>query len=1033
MTRFQSFRLDTANLCLWNGGARASLTPKAFDVLRYLVEHAGRLVTPDEILEAIWPETYVNPEGLRRYIQEIRRVLGDRPDRPEFIETLPKRGYQFVAPVIEEVIAGTLDLPSESAKTIVGREPALIELNRCLSRALLGQRQIVFVTGEPGIGKTALIDEFQRQAAAKVVDLGIARGQCVEGYGSQEAYYPVLEALGGLCRGSKKECLVQTLAVHAPTWLVQFPALVRREHREMLQREILGATRERMLREISEVMEAITSKNPLLLVFEDLHWADHSTVDFISALARRRSPAKLMLIGTYRPVDVIVSEHPLHALKQDLSVHHLCREIALEPLGEAEVAEYLAAESSGASLPEGLASLLYRQSEGNPLFMVTALDDMTERGLISRNKECWQLEGALKGIDLEVPKSLQQMIEAQIDRLSTEEKRVLEVASLESVGRSRFAVVSRAPVVGLEPEVFENVCETLSRRHCIVRSAGSEEFPDGTVSACYEFVHVLYRQVCYRRIARGRKAQLHRRLGEWVEAHLEPLNEAAWLAGHFEQGGDWLRAIKYLQLAADTAGRRFEPRQAAEILEHALELVKKLPETERTVSEIEILQKVATTYLALGDGMRAIQTFEVLAARADRDGLIDVELRALLDMAFPLSWSSSQRSLEVLERALRLSARQEDPFLRARTRARCFALRLWQGWNPQDAEEFHHAFAEILKADDRRILALCLPDRGFISWLSSDYAEARRSFLESRVLQFETLEENPYLSSPDIFGQHLVLPLNLLFLGEWGEALREFKDIIAKLDKNALYNWGQEVHLNRAWLHLLAMDFAGVLAICDSVLPLVRDPALRPAPDHPPPIPTAFRNRLILTGSAETALGNYESALLHLLAARADMDRLPIIFNWFWRIRLESALIELWLAKGELAQARTQAESFLKTALATAEHTWQALAWEVNARVAMAEVDLTKAQDCIANGLSAMEGFEVPLAAWRVHATAAELYRRMKSRKLAESQLALSRKTIMKLANSLPAEEPLRHIFLSAPKIRKILGEGETLGSSYVP
>ena len=180
-------------------------------------------------------------------------------------------------------------------------------------------------------------------------------------------------------------------------------------------------------------------------------------------------------------------------------------------------------------------------------------------------------------------------------------------------------------------------------------------------------------------------------------------------------------------------------------------------------------------------------------------------------------------------------------------------------------------------------------------------------------------------------------------------------------------------------------------------------------------------------------MGNYESALEHLLAARADMDRLPIIFNWFWRIRLESALIELWLAKGELAQARTQAESFLKTALATAEHTWQALAWEVNARVAIAELDLTKAQDCIANGLSAMEGFEVPLAAWRVHATAAELYRRMKSRKLAESQLALSRKTIMKLANSLPAEEPLRHIFLSAPKIRKILGEGETLGSSYVP
>jgi predicted ATPase len=300
----------------------------------------------------------------------------------------------------------------------------------------------------------------------------------------------------------------------------------------------------------------------------------------------------LMVIGTYRPVDVIVSEHPLNALKQDLSVHQLCREIALEPLGEAEVAEYLAVESSGASLPDGLASLLYRHSDGNPLFMVSALDDMTERGLISRNEGSWELRVALKGIDLEVPRSLQQMIEVHIERLSAEEQRVLEIASLESVGRYRFGVVTRAAAIDLAPEVFERVCETLSRRHRIVRSAGVHKLADGTLTACYEFVHVLYREVCYRRMAAGRRAQLHRRLGEWAEAHLERVNEAAWLAAHFEQGGDWLRAIKYLQLAADTAGRRFEPRRAVEILEHALELVKNLPEGERTVSEIDILEKL---------------------------------------------------------------------------------------------------------------------------------------------------------------------------------------------------------------------------------------------------------------------------------------------------------------------------------------------------------------------------------------------------------------------------------------------------------
>jgi tetratricopeptide (TPR) repeat protein len=289
----------------------------------------------------------------------------------------------------------------------------------------------------------------------------------------------------------------------------------------------------------------------------------------------------------------------------------------------------------------------------------------------------------------------------------------------------------------------------------------------------------------------------------------------------------------------------------------------------------------------------------------------------------------------------------------------------------------------------------------------------------------ETVEENPYLSALYLRGQCIVLPKNLLFLGEWGEALREINEITAMLDKNADYVWAQVVHLNRAWLHLHAMDFGGALAICKSALPLVRHPELRPTPDFPTPRPV-IRLCLLLTGSAETALGNYEGALEHLLLERSDMDQPAIFWAWYGRIQLESALTELWLAKGDLAQARQRAERFLEIALATAEHTWQALAWEVNARVAMAELDLTRAHDCIANGFTAMEGFEVPLAAWRVHATAFELYRNSGDRDLAKRQLALSRATIMRLANSMSAEEPLRQKFLSSPLIRKILGGGET-------
>ena len=193
MKRFHDFRLDITNQCLWRGEERLSLAPKAFDLLRYLVEHANRLVTQEEILEALWTDTFVNPEVVKKYILGIRKVLGDRHDRPEFIRTFPKRGYQFVAPVVDEKPAITVKR-GEAGKPLIDRRAARARLESCLEHAAKGERQIVFVTGEPGIGKTTLVDQLV-QYAAQLPDLWIARGQCVEGFGGQEAYYPILTAL----------------------------------------------------------------------------------------------------------------------------------------------------------------------------------------------------------------------------------------------------------------------------------------------------------------------------------------------------------------------------------------------------------------------------------------------------------------------------------------------------------------------------------------------------------------------------------------------------------------------------------------------------------------------------------------------------------------------------------------------------------------------------------------------------------------------------------------------------------------------
>src|SRR5260370_39095616 len=150
---FQQFRLDTVTHCLSRAEERVRLTPRAFDVLRYLVEHAERLVTQNEILEALWPKTYVNPEVIKQYIRGIRKALGDDPEKPTYIENFSRRGYQFIAPVSDESAASS---PSFSSKGIFGRKTALAELGACLASALRGQRQLVFVTGESGSGKTPL-------------------------------------------------------------------------------------------------------------------------------------------------------------------------------------------------------------------------------------------------------------------------------------------------------------------------------------------------------------------------------------------------------------------------------------------------------------------------------------------------------------------------------------------------------------------------------------------------------------------------------------------------------------------------------------------------------------------------------------------------------------------------------------------------------------------------------------------------------------------------------------------------------------
>jgi DNA-binding winged helix-turn-helix (wHTH) protein/predicted ATPase len=670
---FDTYRLDPRNACVWYGQEALRLTAKAFTVLHYLIQHAGQLVTKEALFQAIWPDTAVSDAALTICIGEIRKALGDSAQAPRFIATVHRRGYRFIAPVRRERLAGASGLPWADfdcappsvlpAMLMVGREAELACLDGLLAQARRGARQVVLVAGEAGIGKTTVVDAFLARAA-RATPLTVAWGQCIPHYGAGEAYLPVLDALGRVCQAPGQERLRTLLGQYAPTWLVQMPALLKAGEMEVLQRQVAGATRERMLREITETLEAMAVAQPLVLVLEDLHWSDHATLDLITWLARRREPAPLLLLGTYRPIDVITHGHPLKVVKQDLALHRQCVEVRLEGLSETAVATYLSARFPGRPLPPGLASMLYQRTEGQPLFLTQVVDTWVQHGWVAEVEGQWTLQVPLTDLETGVPESVRQMILRQFDECSAEEQRVLEAASVVGVACATAAVAA-----GLEApmEHVEGQCEALVRRSQFLQTQGVEEWPDGTIGGRYAFLHALYQQVVYEQLPVGRRLELHRRIGRRLEAGYtgQTSAQAAALAVHFDCGREAGRAAQYMQQAAATALSRYAYQEALAHLRRALALVATLPETPaRAQQELDLR-------LALGPALIATQgttapeveqTYaraRVLCAQVDETPQLLPTLQGLC--RFYRARGALATSRELAEQLYRLAQRETAP------------------------------------------------------------------------------------------------------------------------------------------------------------------------------------------------------------------------------------------------------------------------------------------------------------------------------------------------------------------------------------
>lgn len=736
---FDQFELDEANAWLLRNGKAVSLAPTPFSLLCALARQPGTLLTKDALLDTVWGHQFVSESVLKTAISDLRTALGDNPREPRFIETVSRRGYRFIAvpaaaspapPLNATPAAAGLRLPP----SFIGRADAFSQLHQAWDQACSGQRAVVWVAGEPGIGKTTLIEHF----VASLGGIVCARGQCVEHYGVGEPYLPVLEALAELCR--RDRTLPALLRSVAPTWLLQLPWLSTAEERDALRRELTGVGPDRMLREMAELLDRYTEQTPLLLVTEDLHWSDRATIQLIDHVARRRGRTRLMWLSSFRLAEVIALDHPLNPLRHELRLQRLCQEVVLDPFSETEVADYMAQRSASLARDEAFVRALHERTDGVPLFVSSVVTEVMER-----TADDAAVEARLAAVA--VPENLAAIIDHYIARLASEPRALLSAAA---VCGAEFRVDTVALALERDAASVALACDELAREQ-VWLSAPRAAGDDDAAELPYAFRHALFRQVLYDRTAPAARTQLHRKVGAALERERSsgvPV-AAAELAMHFDRARQPMTALRYYVEAAEAALLHFSPASCMSLAERASGLLQQAPQgLERDTLEITLatLQGLSAFHL-LGVGNEAKNAFE--RAYALLPGVPEHAMRGRLLHAFGYVLGlrgEHAQTLAVAERAEALSSGQNDPVLML---AACFlqgeahhiqgrsqAARSWFERGLAITEALDFASNEVFAADPQvtllGLLAIELLRGGLIERGRLHVQRARQRALELR-------------------------------------------------------------------------------------------------------------------------------------------------------------------------------------------------------------------------------------------------------------------------------------------------------------
>ena len=526
---FGPFTRDRSSDCLQADGQRIPLTRQALAVLDVLLDSAGELVTKQALIEGAWSRRYVTDDALSKRLQELRRVLGDDARAPRYIETVPRLGFRFIVPVKR--------LAAEAGQ-LLGREAELAQLMRWLREVARHQPLMVSIAGEPGIGKSRLIESFLGAVADSA---SVLRGHC-SAHSRLQPFMPVLTALADGARHD--EVLRSALMSYAPSWAGAIPELANDVD------ALPAPSRQRMLLELCTALDHAASAHPQILVIEDIHWADASTLALLDYLGRRRARAALMVVVSFREQGLALSTEAGRLLV-NLVGRDAMRSVSLTPFDRATVGRWVQGEFGVGS--EELVELLYQHSHGLPLYLNWLIEECRRHLDDAGDFDVATLQRRL-------PESLGRLFRIQLASLAAAERQILEAGAVIGAPFSSTVI----------PRLTDLDSGAIARSLHNLIEAGQLVYRTALLDGSYQIAHELLRQAVYNALDEQRRAQLHARFADVLA--VSPGVEHGVLAHHHECARRWAEAIESHTDAAHAARATHAALECIDHLEAAIAL-----------------------------------------------------------------------------------------------------------------------------------------------------------------------------------------------------------------------------------------------------------------------------------------------------------------------------------------------------------------------------------------------------------------------------------------------------------------------------